>query len=70
MGYQTKKAQATRKRPSLIVTSKPRAEIRRAQIMAANFAYDPNVSADVNKATIYDTLDALGIRACVQGCCK
>ena len=60
-----------RKQPHMIVTSKPRDEIRRAQIMTANFSYDPNRPAEENEEDIFEMLDALGIRACVkEGCCR
>lgn len=71
MGTRSKSNMEKRKRPHLIVTSKPREEIRRAQIMVANFAYDPDQPTEVNEENISDMLDALGIRACVkEGCCR
>lgn len=54
----------------MIVTSKPPDEIRRAQVQAANFVYDPDVGDQENKEAVYEILDALGIRACVEECCR
>lgn len=70
MGNQSRINQEKRRRPHMIVTSKPPDEIRRAQVQAANFVYDPDVGDQENKEAVYEILDALGIRACVEECCR
>ena len=70
MGMQSRTVQEKRRKPHMIVTSKPVSEIRQAQRMAANFAYSPDASAQENEEAIFEMLDALGIRACVEVCCR
>ena len=70
MVYHTKADMDRRRKPTMIIASRPAEQIHRAQRQLAAFVWDQDLSAEENEDNIRQMLLTLGLKGCVQPCCR
>lgn len=70
MTHHTKADMEARRKPSMIINTRPPEQIYQAQRQLAAFVWDQDLSEEENRTNIHDMLDALGLKGCVQPCCR